>query len=443
MALHILKIFTRYPTSGSVKTRLVPALGGDGASALHERMTAHTLSTAYRYHRRRESVLVEICFDGAPREKMERWLGPGHVFIPQGKGDLGRRMGHQFERELADSPGSPVKSVVIIGSDCPGITPHLLDEAFRSLRSHDLVLGPASDGGYYLIGLRRLCSDLFHEIKWGTGEVFNSTMAAAKRLGLSVHCLPMLRDVDRPEDLPAWEAVHKLKLHPDAKPQISVIIPTLNESVYLPRTLLSLEPKGSIEAIVVDGGSHDGTADIAATYGARVLQSPAGRAVQMNAGAKLARAPAMLFLHGDCELPPGFDTLAGNALKRPGVVAGAFSLHIAGRRHEPGLRFINWTATIRSRWFQMPYGDQGLFMRSDTFRALNGFPEVPILEDYLLVKALKRRGRIVTLDEPVVTSARRWHQHGVLRLTLLHQAIMLGHYLGVSPEHLARWRGRR
>ena len=147
-----------------------------------------------------------------------------------------------------------------------------------------------------------------------------------------------------------------------------------------------------------------------------------------------------MFLHGDTRLP--FNYLDGirECLGEDGVIAGAFSL--AFDRITPSLRLIEWGANRRSRRGQLPYGDQALFLRKDTFDAMGGFQELPVMEDYEFVLRLRRRGRIAIAPAAVVTSARRWEAHGAWRTTLTHQAMLLGWRLGVSPERLAQWRRR-
>lgn len=192
-------IFTRYPEPGSTKTRLIPTLGAKGAATLQQQMTEYTLSKVRELQNRLLSV--EVRFTGGSLTLMQDWLGTDIVYQPQDKGDLGERMA----RSLSVAFQAGMERVVIIGTDCPGLNASLITKAFHQLHSHDLVLGPALDGGYYLIGLRCLILELFTDITWGTAEVLPQTIAIAKKLGVSVAYLPQLADVDRPEDLPVWE----------------------------------------------------------------------------------------------------------------------------------------------------------------------------------------------------------------------------------------------
>lgn len=219
--------------------------------------------------------------------------------------------------------------------------------------------------------------------------------------------------------------------------KLSVILPTVNEARYLPQALASTKNVPGVEVIVADGGSTDATVDIAEEAGCRVLQFLPGRAGQLNAGAEAAGGDILLFLHADSRLPEGFAEAVCEALDRPHVAAGAFRLRIDG----PGraLRWIERGVQLRSRVLQMPYGDQALFMKADTFHAAGGFPDVPIMDDFALVRRLRHLGRIVVLRQPVITSARRWHTLGPWRTMWINQKVIAGYYLGVPADRLARW----
>jgi rSAM/selenodomain-associated transferase 2 len=220
-------------------------------------------------------------------------------------------------------------------------------------------------------------------------------------------------------------------------PFLSIIIPTLNEAANLTSTLTGIPKIPEIEVIVADGGSGDETCRLADEYGARIIPSPRGRAEQMNTGAGQAQGELLLFLHADTKLPEGFMEPVLQILSRPGVAAGAFQLKLDPPL--PGLKSIERLANWRARVWQRPYGDQGLFLRKDRFRSIDGFPEIPIMEDIELIRRLRRQGRIVIVPLPAVSSSRRWLESGVLKTTLRNQIALLGYGIGISPDHLARW----
>ncbi len=189
-------IFARYPEPGKVKTRLIPSLGALGAAQFYRQMAEQTLAQARQLQGQR-SLQVDVRFVGGSYELMQDWLGRVLSYTPQGDGDLGARM----ERSLQSAFDAGIQRVIIIGTDCPDLDVQIMEQAFQSLEQHDLVLGPAQDGGYYLIGLRQPVPELFTGIAWSTSVVLQQTVEIAQELGLAIAYLPTLSDIDRPEDL--------------------------------------------------------------------------------------------------------------------------------------------------------------------------------------------------------------------------------------------------
>lgn len=193
-------IFTRYPKPGKTKTRLIPALGAEGAAELQQQMSEHTLNTAKQLLATRD-LTIEVHFTGGSPEQMAQWLGRDLEYIAQASGNLGYRMRSAFERAFKLGK----QRVVIIGIDCPDLDRVILNSAFAALRDRDLILGSAEDGGYYLIGLSKLVPQLFENIVWGSDRVLERTTAIAQELQLNFDYLTTLADVDRPEDLFIWQ----------------------------------------------------------------------------------------------------------------------------------------------------------------------------------------------------------------------------------------------
>lgn len=190
--------FARIPVPGATKTRLIPALGPEGAAALQAAMTAHTLRTASAFARGREAEIEVRYTSGDPQAALDCFPA-GHALVDQGEGDLGARM----LRAITAATDSGADAIVI-GSDCPALSPAILNAAADALDTADVVLGPAVDGGYYLIAMRRPHPVLFDAMPWGTERVLGDTRARAREANLTVHVLPTRRDVDRPEDLEEW-----------------------------------------------------------------------------------------------------------------------------------------------------------------------------------------------------------------------------------------------
>lgn len=199
-------IFTRYPQAGYAKTRLIPILGPEGAARLQRRMTERIVEAAWQIAACRP-LTVEIRFEGGNAAAMQRWLGDRFCYRPQKGNDLGQRMHHA----LASGFRNQERACVLAGSDIPDLGTEILCRALDTLDSRDLVLGPAVDGGYYLVGLSNAVSlhktrALFEDIPWGTASVLKKTLAASREAGLNVELLPKLRDLDRPEQLVIWKA---------------------------------------------------------------------------------------------------------------------------------------------------------------------------------------------------------------------------------------------
>jgi rSAM/selenodomain-associated transferase 1 len=189
-------IFTRYPEPGKSKTRLIPVLGEKGASNLQRQMTQATLRMIEPLIQS-DFLSLKIYFTGGNQDLMEDWLGKDFHYQNQWGEGLGDRMKFAFENEFRDR----MTQVVIIGTDCPKLSENIIRQAFESLLESDLVLGPAQDGGYYLIGLKEVYAELLTEIAWGTHTVLTKTLEIAQNLELKTFLLPILQDIDRPEDL--------------------------------------------------------------------------------------------------------------------------------------------------------------------------------------------------------------------------------------------------
>jgi rSAM/selenodomain-associated transferase 2 len=223
--------------------------------------------------------------------------------------------------------------------------------------------------------------------------------------------------------------------------RISIIIPVLNEEENIRVAIDSIFPSENTEVIVVDGGSKDRTIEVVKDLDIMLFHSRAGRAAQMNLGAKNATGDILVFLHADTRLPVGFDDLIRTALgdvsrsdKLP--IAGAFALKIDDRSRR--FRWVEWGVKYRSRFLKMPYGDQAIFLRAKVFDEIGGFPDMAIMEDFELMRRLQRLGSVAVIEQPVITSARRWLQQGIFKTTLINQLMILGYLMGVDLDRLVQ-----
>jgi rSAM/selenodomain-associated transferase 2 len=217
---------------------------------------------------------------------------------------------------------------------------------------------------------------------------------------------------------------------------ISIIIPIINEAEILESFLRKLlNQPGDLEIFVADGGSTDGTREVLSRFaGIKLVRSGGGRGKQMNDGARQAQGEFLLFLHADTALPANALLKIEEALADSSVAAGCFSLEF----DHPGrfFRILSIFSRINHPFFT--YGDQGLFLRANTFREIGGFKEIPVMEDVEIQERLRKIGTFVKLKEPVFTSARRYQQNGPLRQHLITTGVVLLYHLGVSPLYLGR-----
>ena len=416
-----LLVFSRYPQAGKSKTRLIPALGPQGAAALQRRMTERTLAWA----RLAPYTQIELCYDG-DRAAMHAWLGRRANLRSQGEGDLGMRMNHCLNRALAE--GAP--AALLFGCDIPGNTSSNLTRALEALREADLVLGPAKDGGYYLVGLKKPAPGLFEGMSWSHGQVLAQTLERAARLGLRSALVDTLSDVDHPRDLPIW---YEAPLPPGT---ISVVIPALNEARNLPDCVHSLRGPLALEVIVVDGGSGDRTGQTARELGLKLLQGPASRGRQLGLGCRAARGDYVVLLHADTRLRPGWHHQVRRILRRPGVALGAFEFQVNAMGS--GYWLIEYMVALRSRLAGLPYGDQAMFLKRQTLASLGGVPELPLMEDVELVRRARRLGKVAVSRLPAVSSPRRWQEKGLIGNTWLNWRCYMAYRMGVPAGELAR-----
>ena len=221
--------------------------------------------------------------------------------------------------------------------------------------------------------------------------------------------------------------------------RVSIIIPVLNEERVILQTLESVACLGPDEIIVVDGGSTDGTRELIEAKRIPVVAAGRGRARQMNEGAKRAQGEVLLFLHADTELPPSALEDVRGALMDPRYVGGRFDIALDGNRLM--FKVIAALISLRSRLSRVATGDQAIFVRADVFRDLGGFPDIPLMEDIALSRALKKKGKIACLRSRVVTSARRWESKGIFSTILNMWWLKLLYLGGVSPDRLKRFYG--
>lgn len=415
-------IFTRYPVPEKTKTRLIPDLGPAAAADVHRKLAENIIEEGKTVQGQIELDL-EICYTGGSIRQMQKWLGNNLQYTEQEDGDLGLRMFSALKRSLSEG----FEKVVLIGTDLPGQVTDHIKTAFNDLNKKDVVIGPATDGGYWLVGMKSP-HNIFKGISWGKDSVLRQTLSVAEKKGLSVALIDPVNDIDTLEDLYRWNPSGEWN-----NPYLSVIIPVLNEGAGIKEVIEGVIDADA-EIIVSDGGSSDNTVNLAEELGVKVIKSPTGRSLQMNAGAAATSGNNLLFLHADTMVPENYVTLIFESLMDKKPVAGAFRFKTD--MNNPLMRIIEFTANLRSRLLKLPYGDQGIFISKANFERAGGYPKVPVAEDIFFIRNLKKFARIKTITENSVTSARRWRKHGFLKTTFVNVVIFFGCYMGVKPEKL-------
>ncbi|NUR63861.1 MAG: DUF2064 domain-containing protein, partial [Catenulispora sp.] len=339
--------------------------------------------------------------------------------------------------------------LVVIGTDAPTLTADMIVQAFTVLDSGSAAaIGPALDGGYYLLAVHwpHPAAFAIDPALWSGPHVMAATVSRLRRAG-RVELLPALRDLDTPEDAAALLADPEL---PDAVAKallpttgvgmtnatVSIVMPTLNEAAGIVPALTRLgRDFPDIEIVVVDGGSTDGTADLAAGF-AKVVGCEPGRGRQLNTGAQAAGGEVLWFVHADTVIDPAALDGIRRALDDADVVGGGLTLRFD---HDTiGLRFLAWSSNQRARRLGQIFGDQAMFVRRTVFDVLGGFPDYPLMEDFEFSRRLHKTGRLAVLTATSTASARRFQAHGTWRMIAFMQIIKIRYLLGASPETLRR-----
>ncbi|MCM2465914.1 TIGR04283 family arsenosugar biosynthesis glycosyltransferase [Methanoculleus oceani] len=225
---------------------------------------------------------------------------------------------------------------------------------------------------------------------------------------------------------------------------LSIITPVLNEEENIPGFLAHIDDLADpLEVIVVDGGSTDGTCRAleaaAGSFSRRivVISSPAGRGVQMNAGARHATGTVLLFLHVDCRIPPDAPDAIRRALEREGVIGGGFRHAFTSR--DSLLSLTSWFGNLLAARTQTFFGDFGIFIDKEAFFEIGGYEPLPYLEDVEFSRAARRHGRLVQVDRPIVVSPRRYLRKGKYRLSAVYILVMLLNMVGIRPKRFIRY----
>ncbi len=407
-------VFTREPVPGLTKTRLMPYMSADECAALHK-----CFLRDIRRQLLRTDADILVFYEGDDPAFLRKLWGWKTPMIRQSGEGLGERMRRAVDRVF----GMGYTEAVLIGTDLPEMKADCIGKAFDLIGDHDVVLGPTWDGGYYLIGMRRMHPEAFANHSYGGADVLEATVNGLKQAGLSVALTDPCRDIDVPEDIGSYRrrmrADRRLRrshtgrfLAESAK--ISVIIPVYNEEKQVRSIMRQLgTADGRTEVIFVDGGSTDGTAALIEKR-FPVTVTGKGRGRQLNEGAVKSSGDILFFLHCDSRLPSGFADEIRRVMARCGW--GCFGVRF------PSRNFFMLTNRIISNFRafcrRIPFGDQGIFIDRELFFETGMFPEIPIMEDYAFSLKLKERGiRPGVTRRRITTSIRRYGEgtQGILK----------------------------
>ena len=422
-AVPLVMAFLHAPRPNLIKQRLAREIGSERALDVYRGMVERQLRQIPR------GWAVEIHF--APEnagEEMRSWLGPDYSYVAQVGEDFGARIRNGFATAFSRGRGQ----VLAITGECPELDTGTLFEVITRLHRADLVLGPANDGGLFLIALRRAAGELFERIPWGTPNVLSLMLARAKISGVTRELLTPKDDVDTAA---TYRSYLQRVATESSSERIGVVVAAFNHAPTIARVIDAARQAFLFSPlVVVDGGSADRTAEIASAGGAQVLSASRSRGRQRRIGASAAlNADWLLFLHGDCVLPADAQALVAEFIEQPRAQVATFRL-----------RFDSPSAWLRScAWFTRfstpctRFGNQGILIRRAFYEALGGFPEWPLFEDVELLRRARAVTQIHVLRGFVTAAAQRFHERGSVRALWLNARLLARWAAGTPAGELA------
>ena len=420
-------IFMKYPEAGRVKTRLSREIGDEKALYVYQKLARRTLGVASDFKHTHEKIDLFLFYDPPERKIpfMKSYPGPWE-FIPQIDGHLGHRMQAAFHHVFRTG----YRQTVLIGTDIADIGERDIHDAFQALSVNRAVLGPALDGGFYLIGLSSMVDNVFNFSSWSTPSVFERTIDCFESAHIKVTTVNQRKDIDKNQDL-QW-----LRHNAVFQDQISIIVPFLNETGKIASLVDTLEAGlwPGDEIILVKGGLPSERKSQGLSAHTALFYAPRGRGNQINLGAKMARNNLFWFLHADTSPPPNFGYHVRKLSNVPEVVFGCFELRF--RPTNVYLDLISRWANLRTRHLKLPYGDQGLFCKRRIFEELGGFKKQFLMEDLDFVRNCEKLGKLLVVPQPIGSSSQRYLTKGLLRASLLNHLIVFLYFLGMDDKKL-------
>ena len=398
-------VFTREPVPGTTKTRLMPFYSAEKCAELHSCFLRDLAMET-----RKVNADIIVAYMGGEPDFLRKTYGSRTKYIAQ----RGTGLGQKMENAFADAFEMGYDKVILTGTDIPELKAGTVNAAFDILDTNDIVLGPTSDGGYYLIGMSSLHHEAFDVKLYGVSTVFEETMESIRDSGLSVGIADEYCDIDEKEDISGlMNRIRKDRsvIGPYTRRflknnmTISVIIPVYNESHNIGSMMDQLRPfRDEVEVIFSDGGSTDDTLSLIGDE-FKVVSCKKGRGKQLNVGALASCGDVLFFLHCDSVIPDDFTSeIKSCMMKKP---FGCF-----GVRFDSANFFMLTNRIIsnhRAKFRGLAFGDQGMFIDRILFFEAGMFPELPVMEDYEFSLEMKRRGFSPAMTHRrILTSSRRY-----------------------------------
>ena len=423
-------IFMKYPKAGRVKTRLSKSIGREQACNIYQKLVRRTLGMVSDFRHANSETDLFLFYYPPESETQLRKAYPGPwKFTPQMSGHLGEKMGKAFNHVFTKGYGH----VVLIGTDIADIMTSDIADAFLALNENQAVLGPAQDGGFYLIGLSFTINEIFKFSNWSTPSVFERTLNGIHASAHKVRTLHKRHDIDEKKDLIYFNS------NPLFQDQISIIIPYLSGTTKLAPLVDCLEaqlwPGDEIVLVKGNGSPERGAKNISPHT--RLILAPKGRGNQLNHGARVAQGNILWFLHIDTTPPFDFGYHIRKLTLIRDRVLGCFELSF--NTSSVFLNLISKWTNLRTKYFQLPYGDQGFFCTRRIFDKAGGFKKQFLMEDVDFVRNCKKMGKLLIVPQPIHSSPQRYLRKGVLRASLQNHFLILLYFLGVSDKRLYKF----
>ena len=431
-------IFTKEPMEGKVKTRLAKSIGNFEATYIYKLLLKNILNL--ELNKNIDTYVSLLAFTDAYKKYFEKQT----ILFQEGH-NIGSRMAYSFKKVFEMG----YDNVLLVGSDIPIFDEEIINNCFDELRTHDSIISKSEDDGYCLIGFNK---NSFKEETFNIDfnkDVYSQTFNTLKNLKVKV--TNTFFDIDDINDLRKFTNLNNIKTNRTLQsyskkllksfPKISIIIPVYYEKDNLTKTILTIKENSfynDFEIIICDTPEKTTINDIDCSNVKVTLSKKAGRAFQLNEGAKCAKSEILLFLHADTLVPKNWDKYIIDVYSKKQELCGAFLLGI--QTDNLIIKIIESLANLRVKFSNIPYGDQGQFFSASLFNKIGQYDEIPLMEDIAILKkvhSLNIKAEII--DKKITTSDRRWKKEGIFYTSLRNRVLSTLYFFGVPSEKLKKY----